>query len=176
MATEPVIHTEGVHAEIRDTNMPALVILGSAIVITVAIVMLFCWWLFGIYTYVQPLGPAATPFASARPLPPEPRLQPKPESDLQLYLNEESSELDSYGWVDRASGVVRIPVDRAMKLLLQQGLPVRGTAQTVRADAAGTRGIRRRTVSASVAGRGSFSKSSANSAVSGPQLQPRRRR
>lgn len=142
MATEPAIRTEGVRAEIRDTNMPALVILGGSIVITVAIVMLFCWWLFGIYTYVQPLGPAATPFASARPLPPEPRLQPKPENDLQQYQREESSELDSYGWVDRENGVVRIPIDRAMKLLLEKGLPARASSQTLSADAKHMHGIR----------------------------------
>ena len=34
--------------------------------------------------------------------------------------------LNSYGWVDPKAGVVRIPIDRAMDLLLQKGLPVRG--------------------------------------------------
>lgn len=171
MATEPAIHTEGVRAEIRDTNMPALVILGAAIVVTVAIVMLFCWWLFGIYTYVQPLGPARTPFASARPLPPEPRLQPKPENDLQQYLSEESSEQDSYGWVDRQKGVVRIPIDRAMKLLLQRGLPVRIPGQTLQTDLTGSRGNRHGSATAS----GAHSDSSASSVVSGSQFQRRRR-
>lgn len=170
MATEPTIYTEGVRAEIRDTNMPALVILGGTIVVTVAIVMLFCWWLFGIYTYVQPLGPPSTPFASARPLPPEPRLQPKPENDLQQYLREERSELNSYGWVDRQNGVVHIPIDRAMKLLLKQGLPVRSSTQTVQADATNKHSARRET-SASASHGGS----SISSTLSGSQFQHRRR-
>lgn len=135
MATEPIIYTESVHTESRDTNLPSLAVFGGAIVVTVAIVMLFCWGLFRIYTYVQPLGPAATPFASSRPLPPEPRLQPKPENDLQNYLEDEHMELNSYGWVDRSNDIVRIPIDRAMQLLLQQGLPVRSSSQSAQAGA-----------------------------------------
>lgn len=171
MATEPAIHTEGVRAEIRDTNIPALVTLGATIVVTVAIVMLFCWWLFGIYTYVQPLGPAATPFASARPLPPEPRLQPKPENDLQQYLREESSELNSYGWVDRQNGVVRIPIDHAMKLLLKQGLPVRSSGQTLRTDLTRSHGIRHKAAAVSAANHDS----SVSLTISESQRQRRRR-
>ncbi|MGB6876208.1 MAG: hypothetical protein WBD87_09260 [Candidatus Acidiferrales bacterium] len=135
MATEPIVRTEGVRHESRDTNLPSLALFGGAIVVTVAIVMLFCLWLFGIYTRVQSLGPAAKPFASSRPLPPEPRLQPKPENDLQNYLEDQHTELNTYGWVDRSTGIVRIPIERAMQLLLQQGLPVRNSSQSARLDA-----------------------------------------
>ena len=31
----------------------------------------------------------------------------------------EASELDSYGWVDQAKGVVRLPIAEAMKLALR---------------------------------------------------------
>lgn len=138
MATEPIIRTEGVRHESRDTNLPSLALFGGAIVVTVAIVMLFCWWLFRIYTRAQPLGPAATPFASSRPLPPEPRLQPKPENDLQNYLEDQHTELNSYAWVDHSQGIVRIPIERAMRLLLQQGLPVRPSSQAAHAGANST--------------------------------------
>jgi len=37
----------------------------------------------------------------------------------------EEDALKSYGWVDRNNGVVRIPIDQAMKLTIQRGLPVR---------------------------------------------------
>jgi hypothetical protein len=39
-------------------------------------------------------------------------------------VNEEKS-LYSYGWVDEKAGIVRIPIERAMDLLVQRGLPVR---------------------------------------------------
>ncbi len=37
----------------------------------------------------------------------------------------EDAALTTYGWVDRQNGVVHIPIDRAMDLLLQRGLPTR---------------------------------------------------
>lgn len=142
MATE-TIRNEGVRHESRDANIPALAAFGGAIVVTVAIVMLFSMWLFGVLTRVYTAGPAATPFAFSRPMPPEPRLQPKPEVDLQRYLDEEKNELDTYGWIDRPTGVVRIPIERAMQLLLQQGLPVRAStnSQSANANHAAPRGL-----------------------------------
>ena len=50
-------------------------------------------------------------------LPPEPRLQTTPEPDLKQIRAVEDQILGSYAWVDRARGVVRIPIDRAMDLL-----------------------------------------------------------
>jgi hypothetical protein len=37
--------------------------------------------------------------------------------------------LSSYGWLDRNAGVVRIPIDRAMKMTVERGLPVRQEKQ-----------------------------------------------
>jgi len=58
-------------------------------------------------------------------LPPEPRLQTDPRADLQELRAHESSMLSTYGWVDKSTGVVRIPIDAALKLTLQRGLPAR---------------------------------------------------
>ena len=58
-------------------------------------------------------------------LPPEPRIQANPAADMRMLREQEDAVLGSYGWVDRQAGVVRIPVDQAMKLVVEQGLPVR---------------------------------------------------
>jgi len=58
-------------------------------------------------------------------LPPEPRLQSNPRQDLRDLRAEEDETLGSYRWVDRNNGVVGIPIDEAMKLTLQRGLPAR---------------------------------------------------
>jgi hypothetical protein len=42
----------------------------------------------------------------------------------------EDTDLNSYGWVDRTAGIARIPIDRAMQLLLERGLPDVGAGQT----------------------------------------------
>jgi len=55
--------------------------------------------------------------------PPEPRLQTDPATDLANYMTKQRERLDSYGWVDRAHGVARIPIEEAMRRLAQQGIP-----------------------------------------------------
>jgi hypothetical protein len=66
------------------------------------------------------------PLAVTRPnRPPEPRLQVNPTVALEEVRREEEAQLNSYGWVQREAGVVRIPIERAKELLLERGLPVR---------------------------------------------------
>jgi hypothetical protein len=60
-----------------------------------------------------------------RRLPPEPRLQTEPREDLRNLRESEERTLTTYGWVDRNAGVVRIPIDRAMTLTVERGLPSR---------------------------------------------------
>jgi hypothetical protein len=66
--------------------------------------------------------PPAPPMGRQAPgrLPPEPRLQELPPRDLQVVQREADQELKSYGWVDEDKGVVRIPIDEAMRLLVER--------------------------------------------------------
>lgn len=54
-----------------------------------------------------------------------PQLQIVPEVDLKDFRAREDTELNTYGWIDRTAGVVRIPIERAMELIAQRGLPAR---------------------------------------------------
>ena len=47
--------------------------------------------------------------------------------NLKAFREHEHEVLTTYGWADKSAGVVRIPIDRAKDLLLERGLPVRGT-------------------------------------------------
>jgi hypothetical protein len=42
---------------------------------------------------------------------------------LQELRAVETEELTTYGWVDEEQGVVRIPIDRAMDLLVKEAVP-----------------------------------------------------
>ncbi len=64
-----------------------------------------------------------SPLAGLRPLPPSPRLQITPSIDLKDTRDQERDLLLSYGWVEKDKGVVRIPIDHAMDLLAERGLP-----------------------------------------------------
>lgn len=55
---------------------------------------------------------------------PSPRLEEDERGQLEGILTKENQVLYSYGWVDEKGGIARIPIDRAMDLLVQRGLPV----------------------------------------------------
>jgi hypothetical protein len=59
------------------------------------------------------------------PLPtyPAPRLQPNPQADMQQFYVEEMRRLNSTGWIDKAHGVVHIPIADAMRDVAQEGIP-----------------------------------------------------
>lgn len=61
------------------------------------------------------------PMLETREVPPEPRLQVAPAADLHRLRATEQELLTTYGWVDRERGIVRIPIERAMDLLLERG-------------------------------------------------------
>jgi hypothetical protein len=44
---------------------------------------------------------------------------------MRELRDREDELLTSYGWVDRNAGVVRIPIEEAMKIVVQRGLPAR---------------------------------------------------
>lgn len=60
-----------------------------------------------------------------RPLPPAPRLQTYPFDDVKGLRQDEARLLEHYQWVDKNAGTVRIPIERAMDLLAERGLPHR---------------------------------------------------
>ena len=49
-------------------------------------------------------------------------------------MRREDLLLDNYSWVDRAQGKVRIPIERAMELIAQRGLPVAPAADSAADD------------------------------------------
>ena len=70
--------------------------------------------------------PPLSALADSRQPPAEPRLQVTPDQELAAIQDEENAILYSYGWVDQNAGIVRLPITRAMELLVERGLPVRG--------------------------------------------------
>ncbi len=116
--------------ETRDANprgaLGFLVVLGGGIALT----SLVCWLLLGYFSRQQAQTEPASPFAESRQLPPGPQLQVYPRADLLKYLSKEKESLESYAWDNRAAGTVRVPIERAMGMLLQKGLSVAADAPT----------------------------------------------
>jgi hypothetical protein len=110
--------------ERRDLSPRVIGLFLAGLVLATAAVLLLNWGLFDYFATRQTrTDQPPSPLADVRQIPPEPRLQVSGAADLAAFRAKEEAELKSYGWIDRNAGIVRIPIDRAMDLLLQRGLP-----------------------------------------------------
>src|SRR5208337_5654875 len=53
-----------------------------------------------------------------------PMLETDERGQFRSFLMNQENQLNSYGWVDEKDGVAHIPIERAMELTVQRGLPV----------------------------------------------------
>jgi hypothetical protein len=126
------------HYEADDIQPGPIVWFTVGLLIAIAIALVFLWWLVGVWAD-RPIDVSVQlpPALTTPPAVPGPGLDAQPESELGILLQRESERLNSYGWVDRDAGVVHIPIDRAMELLVESGLPaVEGSTPTFGLDSA----------------------------------------
>jgi len=118
----------GVGHETTDVDIRGIFAFGVGLLIIGLVIHVAVWLLFMFFAQREARRAAPEfPMAVGQEtrVPPEPRLQTNPRQDLLELRSQEDAILDSYGWVDKNAGVVRIPVDRAMQLTLERGLPAR---------------------------------------------------
>lgn len=93
-----------------------------------ALGILVSLWVFDLLTdrtarVPAPAFPTTTAGAPETDLKREPLLQLDPPKDLARMRADEMKILTTYGWADREAGKARIPIERAMALLAERGLP-----------------------------------------------------
>jgi hypothetical protein len=118
--------------ERKDVDVLSLIIIACLLFLSCVVVFVVVWGMMRYFKFHEPAktaGQANLPITVVHEFP-EPRLQIKPAADLAKLRAAEDADLNSYGWVNRDSGTVRIPIDRAMQLLLDHGLPDVGAGQT----------------------------------------------
>jgi hypothetical protein len=86
----------------------------------------------GVFYFFEGRATTANALAQKYPLavgqhkePPTPHLQNQPFKDIYMLRQGETEKLTSYGWVDKEGGIARLPIDRAMEVMLQKGFPAR---------------------------------------------------
>src|SRR5271155_498615 len=102
--------------EERDANVKGLLQFAFWLAVVLAVTLVGIRWTFDYFKRAEPLGQTASPLVTTtqRMLPPSPRLQTQPHRELADYCTAQQQEVTTYSWVDRQTGVVHVPVDRAM--------------------------------------------------------------
>jgi len=110
--------------ETRDVNIRVIALFALSLAVLLLGSLALMAWLFDIFD-VTPEGHGlrGAPLAALPPHRPGPHLQTSPTQEMQEMLRAENTRLQSYAWVDRSAGIARIPIDRALELVVQQGLP-----------------------------------------------------
>jgi hypothetical protein len=129
--------------ERRDVNVFQITAFGIGLLVGTLVVVFAMWALFYFLAHRADELDKALPgtMASQRTtVPPEPhlsgvefdkngqRLLPVyPRVELKDLKNDEEIILNNYGWVDAATGTVRIPIDQAIDIVAKKGLPSKPT-------------------------------------------------
>jgi hypothetical protein len=123
--------------EKTDASPRGLIYFAAAVAAILAITAAVMVSVFQHYQRTETAGSyVARPFEAVT-VPPPPRIQPDPRVDMRSYAESQEKLLNTYGWIDRQNGIVRLPIDRAMELLLERGLPTRsgsGQEKTAASD------------------------------------------
>ena len=124
-------NVEVVHEE-SDVNVAAILRYGLGLFAVAVVAHIFLWWLLGAYERQNERAQTQVfPMAAGQQdrLPPSPRFQENPQLELQQLREKQKALLDGYGWVNKEAGVARIPIEEAMKLVVERGLPTREGAK-----------------------------------------------
>ena len=117
----------GVSHETRDVNVFQISAFGIGLLLSCIVTVFAMWVMFDFLFHREDAKNANKPAASMmnerQKLPPEPRLQREPKIELKDLRADEDAILSSYGWIDPDKGIVRIPINQAIDIVAQKGLP-----------------------------------------------------
>jgi len=120
-------HEEEVNAEVHheesDVNVRALLWFVVAFIVVMALIFAAAKLTFDVFKKMEVRKdlPAVTRVAVTEGRkPPEPRLQDNPARDMTVFADAERKLLASTQVIDRTTGKIRIPIDRAIVLTAQR--------------------------------------------------------
>jgi hypothetical protein len=130
---------DSVAFETRDVK--ARTIYGYLAALAIAVILSYVVCVFVLRATSKLAAESDTPLPAVRQdmdkdyltMPPEPRLQgvpghgTDPQYDLREKLREDTEANEKAGWIDQTTGVAQIPVQDAMKIIAEKGLPAAST-------------------------------------------------
>jgi hypothetical protein len=120
-------HPVGSGHETQDVNLRGLLIITALTIVLGVLVLVGTWWFFQVLRErrkhdVTPANLMALEHGER--LPPPPRLEgiERMNGKAKETKSMPSTRPNTYGWVDRKAGIVRVPMDRAITLITEQKL------------------------------------------------------
>ena len=127
---EYAVTPPGAAYEHTDASVWVIVKFGLWLAVSALVIHAGVWLVFGLLVQwregVEPQFPLAQ--GQEQRFPAEPRLQAIPVNDAYQFRLQEQNVLRNYRWIDRDGGRVQIPIDEAMRLTVERGLPARVAA------------------------------------------------
>lgn len=115
------------HEPSTDTDVRGVVAFSVGLLVLIGVCLIALIGLVRWFDEAEDVTPSR--FADEERVPPPPRLQHDPAVDLAQLHRRTSERLHTYGWVNRSRDVVHIPIQRAMALVAERGLPYDTAAQ-----------------------------------------------
>lgn len=127
--TDDEMHNEDVAHELTDANVRTVLAFGAGILATVAVsaILMYGYMRFLEHQAVS-RDPHLSPYAQTGGTPRGARLLTDEPANLRKFRQEEQGKLQGYGWTNQTQGLAHVPIDEAIKLVVQHGLPTRAGA------------------------------------------------
>ena len=112
--------------EKSDVNVISITRFGLGLAAVTIFSVFLMYLAFGLFEhFAKSENVTRTPILLKNPMvePPTPRLQGTPRPDLAAYQKSEDEKLTTYRWVDPDNEIVQIPIEQAMKIVAEKGLP-----------------------------------------------------
>lgn len=124
MTEEKKVESRKRRYELSDASPKALLLFSVGLAATVVVTLAILWYQYGSVMGVTPTarGSDASAWSHAN------RSLPAIADERSELEATQTKRLQGYEWIDRETGIVRIPVERAMEIIEQEGLPRWGAA------------------------------------------------
>ena len=104
-----------------DVNLSGVLKAGIFLLVLAVIVHLLIWGVFKLLETVEAKNdPKPSPMFQKDQRPPDPVLQTDPPKEYRAMVATQVEILNSYGWINEEKGVVRIPIEEAMKRVIEK--------------------------------------------------------
>ena len=124
---EYAVTPPGAAHEHTDASVWIIVKFGLWLAISAVVIHVGLWLAFALLVQWKEGAEPEFPLAQGQEqrLPAGARLQPIPANEILTFRTHEEEVLHNYRWIDRDGGRVQIPIDAAMRLTVERGLPSR---------------------------------------------------